>query len=209
MLKTIVSHIFVASMLFSSLSAQEPQYSKIFHGRCRMDDYNRNRVGHLVSMSFPSANQALNHDLSVQNPENPGTMNAIVGEITHMCLSGEPSDPITFGLRVSPNNRAVIEESLFSLGTDSTVEIEFVIYEQDSEKNTYFKRLHTSGKSIQLKIEPNCIETPEEEDGSRLAIFDRTPANFLFHLSLYPIEEKAEEVGFAFRSGGKQFKRTL
>lgn len=165
------------------------------------------RIGHLVKLSFPGINKELNRDLSLSNPETLEVKDDVAAVINYICWEGGPNDPIRINGRVSPQNKATLQEAFSSMAENVDMEAEFVIYDYDYTAGKYFKRLHTFNKTLKLTIDPRSRVDIEEDP----SIFKgKKPVNFLFEISFSPQNGVADQkLGFAFSSSGTQFSRQL
>lgn len=209
----------IALCCFCTLSAEEPpaKYFQLINVECNdVDAYDFDprtvgldrpkRIGHLVKMSFPSVQKELVADLSLSNPEKPEVKDSVVGVLKTMRWEGNPNDPLSFDARVSFQNHAIMQEALSSITGNPEIEVEFVIYDFDYDKNKYFKRFYTLKTPLKFSVEEGSKIYIRED----LDYYCKKPINFSFEVSLQPKNGiKNQKVGFAFSSTGPKSTRPM
>lgn len=207
MLKKIVPCISTL-LFFSNLSAQDCSTSHLpiistyssedaeaaYHYR---DDCTQ-RIGHLLKFSFPSLNQALKLDTQVWDPQDPAKKVDVAAVIDGVRWDGAPNDPIEFSIRVSFQNKAILQEAFASLPENGEIEAEWVVYDYDHQDEKYFKRFYTYKKPIKFVITEDSKIYLDERPDYRV----KKPTNFELSISLTPksgIDD--QHLYFAFRNG--------
>lgn len=165
------------------------------------------RIGHIVQLSFPGTNKELKRDYSLTNPETRAVKDDVVAIIDSISWQGGANDNIRILGRVSPQNKAILQEVFSSMTDNVDMEVAFVIYEYDYTAEKYFKRLHTFNKPVKLVIAPES-KVYIEEDPNNYKM--KKPVNFTFQIEFMPKSGVADQkLGFAFSSSGTQFSRQL
>lgn len=171
---------------------------------CGLDSRTR-RIGHLIRFSFPAVQRAMVQDLILTNPENPEVKDPAIGAIEYIRWEGGPSDPMDLAAKISFQNKAILQEVLSSTN-ETEIEAEFVVYDYDYNKKTYFKRFYTVKSPIKFSIsESSRVRFDEEPDYNV-----KKPIVFSLQVCLAPRNGiKDQEVGFAFSSTGPKFTREV
>jgi hypothetical protein len=147
------------------------------------------KVGHLIGLSFSNAGKDLVADTPVPDPESPDGKINVSGTVDFVAWEGGPTDATEMSFRLSPANKATLQEALSSLTGGSEVEAEFVVYDYDYKEKKYFKHFHTDGKKIKYVL----------TKGTKVNINDRPstdvlqPMNFQVHMTLTPKSEGDEQ----------------
>ncbi len=172
---------------------------------CGSDSRTR-RIGHLIRFSFPAVQKAMVQDLILTNPENPEVKDPAVGAIDFIRWEGAPNDNMDLGVKISFQNRAILQEALSCTNETPEFEVEFVVYDYDYNKKTYFKRFYTVKNPIKFSIsEASRLNIYEEPDN-----YIKKPIVFFLQVSLTPMNGiKDQEVGFAFSSTSPKFTREV
>lgn len=153
------------------------------------------KIGHLLKLSFSNAGKDLEADTSVPNPMDPEAKVKVAGVFDFIAWQGGPTDPTNFTFRVSPKNKATLQEALSSLTGGSEVEIEYVIYDYDYTQKKYFKHFHTDEKKIKGVITKGTKITINNEPDRVI----QQPLNFQVSGSLTAKSEGEEqEVSIAY-----------
>jgi hypothetical protein len=128
----------------------------------------------------------------------------VAGVFDYIGWEGGPTDPISFSLRVSPANKAAMQEALSSLTGGSEIEIEYIIYGYDYPTKKFFKTFHSNEQKIR------CVITK----GTKIAISNepdrvvQQPLNFQINGSLTPKSEGEEqELHIAFTANSPFARR--
>lgn len=110
------------------------------------------KIGHLLKLSFSNAGKDLVADTPVPNPMDPESKINVAGVFDHIAWEGGPTDPTQLSFRLSPKNKATLQEALSSLTGGSEVEVEFVVYDYDYSEKKYFKHFHTKDEKLKYVI---------------------------------------------------------
>jgi len=147
------------------------------------------KVAHLLNLSFTNAGKDLVADTPIPDPENPDSKVNVAGVFDYISWEGGPTDPAIVNFRLSPANKATLQEALSSLTGGSEVEAEFIVYDYSYQDKKYFKHFHTDSKKIKFVI----------TKGTKVEISDSPsmdvpqPLNFAVRMSLTPKSEGDEQ----------------
>lgn len=163
---------------------------------------NVKRIGHLITLAFPSANKELMPDLVLANPETPQVKNKAAGVIERIAWAGGSDDQVEISCRLSFQNKRIFQEVLSTWKGDEDLRAEWIIYDYDVDQKKYFKRFYTCEEPVMLGIAENTrIWITEDADD-----FVQDPVNFILEASLTPRRtSKKQLLGFAFGADGLQF----
>lgn len=146
-------------------------------------------VGLLKKFSFPNAGKDLVADTSVPNPMSPDEKIKIIGALDFVAWDGGPTDPITFTFRVSPANKAILQEALTSPNGGVEVDYEVLALKYCYATKTYFPYFHTDEKVIKSVITKGTKITINNEPDRVI----QQPLNFQVSCSLTAKSEGAEQ----------------
>lgn len=113
---------------------------------------NTGKIGHLLELSFSNAGKDLAADTPVPNPMNPEEKVNVAGVLDNISWEGGPTDPTSLSFRLSPGNKATLQEALSSLTGGSEVDMKFVIYDYDYSTKDYFMHFHTNDAKLKYVI---------------------------------------------------------
>jgi hypothetical protein len=167
-------------------------------------DSRTRRIGHLTRFSFPFNQTEMVQDLSLTNPENPNVKDPAVGVFSYIFWEGTPDSSIDFHAKISPRNKAVMQEAFFSSMDEFPVmELEFVIYDYDYLNKKYFKRFYNLDTPVKCILrEGYSLNLNEDPD------FNKKPLMITLSGSLMLLNgAENQKVGFAFSSTGPKFTR--
>lgn len=163
-------------------------------------------IGHLIRFSFPGVQTEMVQDLSLTNPEKPAMKDPAVGVFNFIGWEGEPGDPINFDLKISPRNKAILQEAFCSSTNEIPVmEVEFVIYDYDYHNKTYFKKFYTIDNPVKF--------VPSEDYRFNIygdIDYSKKPIMASINGSLMPMNGiENQKVGFAYSATGPKFTREI
>jgi hypothetical protein len=104
------------------------------------------KIGHLLALSFPNGGINLVADTEVPDPTDPNTPIKVAGIFDYIAWDGSRTSPITYSLRVSPANKAKIQQAMASKTGGSEMEMEFKICEYGYVDKKYFPHFHSEKK---------------------------------------------------------------
>lgn len=160
------------------------------------------KIGHFLKFSF--ANQALEADIPVWDPQNFNKIINVVAIIENIRWNGLANSPIEVRGRVSSKNKALMQECICSSDGRFECEAAWVVYEYDYDAGRYYRSFHTDEKTVNLKLY-QFYEFSREPDSSI-----KTPVNYSFDLSFAANSEIGDQkLFFAFSASGKTFSRAF
>lgn len=140
---------------------------------------NKEKVGHLLSLSFTTSGKELVADVPLLDPENPDNEVKVVAVLEGLKWEGGNTDPINIAGRLSPKNRGLLLQALAATGGGVDLEAEWVLYEYDHDKNKYFQKFHTDKKKITMVLtEDTKVELADDPD-----TIVQQPVNYTFEMS--------------------------
>ena len=110
---------------------------------------NESPIGHLTGLKV--AGQELKTDFSFTNPLSQGEKVPMCGMITGLHWNGEPGGKVILEVRVPYTNKGTLASAVNSKDKSAEVEVKFVCYDAEGEKN-YYKSWHTDEKFIKGKL---------------------------------------------------------
>lgn len=162
------------------------------------------KKGHLLKLSFANAGKDLVADTPVADPENPDNKINVIGAFDYCGWEGAPTDPLQLNFRVSPGNKATLQEGLTSLTGGSEVDVEYVIYDYDYKTKKFFKHFHTDGKTLKCVITKGTQVRPADSSTGDVP----QPVNFKVPMSLTGKSEGEEqEVHIAYTANSPFTRR--
>lgn len=162
------------------------------------------KIGHLLKLTFSNAGKDLVADTAVPDPMDPESKVKVAGVLDFISWHGGPTDPTSFTFRLSPANKATLQEALSSLTGGSEVEIEYVVYDYDYTQKKYFKHFHTDEKKIKSVITKGTKMTINTEPDRVV----QQPLNFQVSGSLTAKSEGEEqELAIAYTSSSPFTRR--
>lgn len=184
--------------------AEQPSYFKSINLECKagvaynFNATNRDRVGHLLSMSFTNSGVTLVADTPVADPTDPDTTVKVVGIFDYIKWDGKRADPHTLEFRVSPANQGLMQQALASLKGGTEVSAKVAIYQYDYDKKVYFQTF-TSEADIKYVITVGTQVTVETDPATDIT----QPTNFIVRISLTAKSEPGEKQthSIAYTSG--------
>lgn len=148
------------------------------------------RVGHLDLLTV--GGEALEADFSVGDPEGiaDGTKKDVVGVIQSLNWDGQPADTISISCFVSTENKNTVTYLVDQTLSDTTVTLQFTVYEYNQEEKTHFKCFHVDG-------EVNALIFKEGTELQLKAYNDQNmdvpnPANYPLEITVMPSAEQQD-----------------
>lgn len=147
-------------------------------------------VGHINKLKVSTKELAV--DIEVTDPEAvAGDKVKVVGVVSSMYWAGGFADPIQFGCQVSNANKKTLQVLSHSEMSDTTVLLEFTIYDYDPDEKKYYKAFHTGDTELKGLVEKagGRLEIEIEGHQSDEVV---SPKNFTFSLGVMPEDLKQE-----------------
>lgn len=161
-------------------------------------------VGHLLSLSFTNSGKDLVADTPVPNPESPDEKINIIGAFDFIQWEGGPTEPIQADFRISPQNKAILQEALSSLTGGAELEAQWAIYNYDYKEKKYFMTFHTDGNKIKFVVTKGTKVLIAPEADRQV----QQPLNFCVSMSITAKSEgDDQEVNIAYTSANKFTRR--
>lgn len=162
------------------------------------------KVGHLLGLSFTNCGKDLVADTPVPNPESPDDKINVVGVFDHIYWEGGPTEPVFMEIRISPKNKATLQEALSSTTGGAEIAANWAVYDYDYGDKKYFMTFHSDGNNI------NFVPTK----GTKITISPQPdtviqqPVNYIVNMSLTAkSESEDQEVNIAYTSTNKFTRR--
>jgi len=147
-------------------------------------------VGHINTLKVSTKKMAV--DLEVTDPEAvAGDKVKVVGIVSSLFWAGGFADPIEFGCQVSNANKKTLQVLSHSEMSDTTVLLDFTIYDYDPDEKKYYKAFHTDGKELKGLVEKGGGRLSIEIDAAQSEEI-MSPKNFAFSLGVMPEDQKQE-----------------
>lgn len=163
------------------------------------------KIGHLLSFSFLPQGVALKSDITVCNPENPQSKDAVVDVIEAMEWH-DFNEAMSIFFRISPQNKVIMQETLSFPAHQIRIRLEWMVYDYDYVAGKYFKHFYTYQKPITCVIKENQkVYIANEIDDS---LEEHLLFRCHFRLSLMS-EEVDQNIGFAFSATGRNFVQAV
>lgn len=167
------------------------------------------RIGHIKALSFVRTGTALKPDLFVSNPEYPAKEESVVAVIESF---KEIKGAVYLTLRVSWQNKVILQEALAFRDECPDVVLEWVIYACDADAQQYFKEVYSpkaAGASISY-LDNDTYHYEDEFEHLTDVPFEfrdeyklNIPKNYRFEMGLSPkFGEKSLKIEYADKAGG-------
>ncbi len=162
------------------------------------------RVGHINSLMIADAELAA--DFSVIDPEAvSGDPVKVVAIVRDFAWNGGAVDGLQFGMQISSENKIKIATLLHQTMSNTTVTVNFTVYDYDRDEKKFFKALHTDGTAlnclVQLEGDQLVLFLADDPDGEV-----EQPRNFSLQLGVMP-DETQQEIHYAISISDKFVKQ--
>lgn len=161
-------------------------------------------VGHINKLTIGDKELAV--DQEVTNPEDiTGGPVKVFGVASSMYWEGGYADPLTFSCQVSNANKKELVVLAHSELSNTTVKLDFTIYDYDPDEKKYYKAFHCNETELEGLIlkEGGQLNINIENEQSQEVV---SPKNFAFYLGVMP-EDKQQEIHFAVSVSDKLVKK--
>ncbi len=147
-------------------------------------------VGHINGLKVSTKDLAV--DIEITDPEAvAGDKVKVVGVVSSLYWAGGFADPIQFSCHVSNANKKTIQVLSHSEMSDTTVLLDFTIYDYDPDEKKYYKAFHTAGKDLKGLVQKSGGQLAIEIDSAQSDEVV-SPKNFAFTLGVMPEDLKQE-----------------
>lgn len=155
------------------------------------------KVGHLLALSFTNAGKDLVADTPVSNPESPDEKISVVGIFDGISWEGAPTDPLKVNFRVSPANKATMQQALSSRTGGTEIAAKWVIYDYDVDTKKYFQHF-AAEENVNFVITKGTKVYIDSHPDSRV----QQPKNHRVSMSLTPKPDGGDQnVNVAYTDG--------
>jgi hypothetical protein len=168
-----------------------------------VDQESEMAIGHLRSLSFPSAKISLKNDILVTNAEDPTIQEQVCGVLSY--IQWNPESNLRLEGNISFQNKALLCEAISSSLSEITLSAEFVVYDYDYQQNKYFKHFY-SEIPLQLIINRDSrFDLRHEKDPNMNA----TISFYFMFSALSPATNQIQKLTMSYRANGKHFIREI
>jgi hypothetical protein len=143
-------------------------------------------IGHIISLQIGTVSNITQFkaDTQLQSPMDPvNTLKPKVGVMSSVTWGGGYGDPMEFKFHVSTQNKQKLSNLIHGGLSDTTVNIEFAVWEYDPVAATWYLAFGTSAIT-------NCLITKEDKDLKITVAKEpgaiKSPMNWEITLSLVP-----------------------
>lgn len=160
----------------------------------KFNDASQTIVGHILELEFTTSGTALKADISVTDPENPGSKVKVVGVLSNIHWEGGATDPLLLDGRLSyDDNQGLFQQGLSAKDGGTDIKIKFVIYKYDPKTKKYFKCFHSDNPL-------ECVITmgTETDVSQDIARDIPEPKNVPFNMTLSPKSGSEQMLSLAF-----------
>lgn len=160
-------------------------------------------VGHVVSLKIGDTD--LPADMTLKEPIEEGELK-VVGAISSFSWEGGYAQPIQIAMQISRERKTDLATLLHKTMKSVAVDIQFVIYEYDRDKEVFYESVHTNDVAINCLLQVQGRDRViylSDEPGHEV----ETPVNYQLVLGLVPDEKEQQEIHIALGQEQKFVKQ--
>jgi len=140
----------------------------------------------------------LGADLKPKDPEDSTSDITAVGVMTHIFWNTEVTGALSFDAQVSKANKEKIDVARFSDLMNTSIEINFAVYDYDTKANKYYTRFHDGDVVLKGSIQKDAAGNLAIDMGEEMDNEVKQPENYWFRLTMVPdAESQALHVQFS------------
>lgn len=149
-------------------------------------------IGHITKLKV--GNAEFTPDISVQDPTliEEGTKVPVVGVVSNIYWEGGFAQPVSFDCQVGDDNAKTAAIQTHQDLSDTSVEVEFIVYKYDPQDKKYYKCFHTNEVALKGLIQKSGGDLEYAMDVTEPNGQVPSPINFSMYLSVMPQEIEQE-----------------